>query len=311
MAGYLFVHFIGEQKDGEQIYFAVSRDGLHWRDLNGGRPVLYSRIGTCGVRDPFLVRSPVNGMHYLIATDLRIQAGKGWDQAQEAGSRDLIVWESRDLIHWSREHACAVGVPDAGCVWAPEAVYDREKEAFLVFFASKVKREGDTQGKHRIYAAYTKDFHEFSETFLYFEKESHVIDTTILESGRKYYRISKDEISKRLIMEAADSLRGEFERIDSPVLNALEGVEGPEGYLLPDGKTWCLIADQFQAGKGYLPMVSKDLGKEDFRILSPEEYDMGVNKKRHGGILQVTDEEYEALVRFYGGNNQVNAGGQE
>ena len=51
MAGYLFSHFIGEEKDGEQIYFAVSRDGLHWKDLNAGMPVLYSHIGTCGVRD--------------------------------------------------------------------------------------------------------------------------------------------------------------------------------------------------------------------------------------------------------------------
>ena len=49
MAGYLFVHFTGEQKDGEQIYFSVSRDGLHWTDLNNGKPVLYSHIGECGV----------------------------------------------------------------------------------------------------------------------------------------------------------------------------------------------------------------------------------------------------------------------
>ncbi len=27
-SAYLFAHFIGEQKDGEQIYFSVSRDGL-------------------------------------------------------------------------------------------------------------------------------------------------------------------------------------------------------------------------------------------------------------------------------------------
>ena len=33
MAGYLFVHFTGEDKDGEQIYFSLSRDGLHWEDL--------------------------------------------------------------------------------------------------------------------------------------------------------------------------------------------------------------------------------------------------------------------------------------
>lgn len=299
MAAYLFAHFVGEEKDGEQIYFAVSRDGLHWEDLNGGRPVLYSRTGTCGVRDPFLVRHPESGMNYLIATDLRIEAGEGWAKAQESGSRDLIVWESEDLVHWGRERACTVGIPGAGCVWAPEAVYDAGKRVFLVFFASKVRAEGDTEGRHRIYAAYTKDFRNFSETFLYFEKECDVIDATILESGGRYFRISKDETEKRLIMEEADSLLGEYTRIHSPVLDALEGVEGPEGYLLPDGKTWCLIADRFQAAKGYLPMVTRDLGKEDFRILEPGEYDMGANQKRHGGVMGITGEEYERLVRFY------------
>lgn len=56
MAGYLFVHFTGEQQYGEQIYFSISRDGLHWKDLNGHRPVLYSDIGEKGARDPFCVR---------------------------------------------------------------------------------------------------------------------------------------------------------------------------------------------------------------------------------------------------------------
>ena len=82
MAGYLFVHFTGEQKDGEQIYFSVSRDGLHWTDLNNGKPVLYSHIGECGVRDPFPVKNPMNGRYYLIATDLRIEKGEGWQAAQ-------------------------------------------------------------------------------------------------------------------------------------------------------------------------------------------------------------------------------------
>lgn len=32
---YLFVHFIGEERNptDEQLYFALSRDGVHWRDL--------------------------------------------------------------------------------------------------------------------------------------------------------------------------------------------------------------------------------------------------------------------------------------
>lgn len=295
MAAYLFAHFIGEEKNGEQIYFSVSRDGLHWKDLNNGNPVLFSQTGTCGVRDPFLVRHPLTGTVYLIATDLRIEAGKGWKAAQENGSRDIIVWETEDLVHWTKERSCEVGIAQAGCVWAPEAVFDGEREAFLVFFASKVKYEGETEGKHRIYAAYTKDFKEFSETFLYMERECDVIDTTILESQGHYYRISKDETEKRLIMEVSYSLTGKFEKIDSPVLAQLQGVEGPEGYLLPDGRTWCLIADQFMAGKGYLPMLADDLSSGDFRILSPDEYDMGKTKKRHGGILQITDEEYESV----------------
>lgn len=304
MAGYLFVHFIGEEKDGEQIYFSLSRDGLHWKDLNNGRPMLYSRIGTCGVRDPFLVRNPINRTFYLIATDLRIEAGKGWEAAREEGSRSLIIWESKDLVNWSKERSYLIGIPGAGCVWAPEALYDQEKKAFLVFFASLTKKEGEMEGKHKIYAAYTEDFVSFSETFLYMEKESHVIDTTILESGGRYYRVSKDEMEKTLILEVSDSLMGEFVQIQSPVLSALKGVEGPEGYLLPDGTTWCLIADQFATGKGYLPMVTKDLASGNFRILAPEEYDLGENRKRHGGILKITDEECERLLAWFGGKSR-------
>lgn len=87
MAGYLFVHFIGEQENGEQIYFSVSKDGLHWHDLNAGKPILYSETGTCGVRDPFLVRSPLDKKFYLIATDLRIASETDGEQRRkkEAG----------------------------------------------------------------------------------------------------------------------------------------------------------------------------------------------------------------------------------
>ena len=112
--GYLFVHFIGEEKDGEQIYFSLSRDGLHWEDLNAGKPVLYSRIGEAGARDPFLIRSPWQEegkpKYFLIATDLRIEAGKGWQSAQYAGSRDILVWESENLTQWKGPRAHTIGV---------------------------------------------------------------------------------------------------------------------------------------------------------------------------------------------------------
>lgn len=289
MAGYLFAYFIGEENDGEQIYFSLSKDGLHWEDLNDGKPVLCSQTGTGGVRDPFLVRDPRSRKIYIIATDLRIASGNGWKAAEEAGSRDLIVWETEDLVNWGKERSHTVGIPGAGCVWAPEAVFDREKNAFFVFFASK------TEGKQKIYATYTEDFRQFSDAFLYIEKENHVIDTTILESGGRYYRISKDESEKCLILESADSILGEYTRIPSPVLDGMKGVEGPEGYLLPDGKTWCLIADRYMEKKGYLPFLTTDLASGDFQVLEPGQYDLGKAKKRHGGVLAITDEEYERL----------------
>lgn len=300
MTAYLFVHFSGEKPDGEQIYFSVSRDGLHWQDLNGGQPVLRSTLGTGGVRDPFLVRHPENGKIYLIATDLCIGKNPDWTAAQVTGSRDIIVWETEDLTHWSQPWACTVGLPEAGCIWAPEAVYDRDKKAFFVFFASKVKLAADVKGKHRIYAVYTEDFHHFSEPFLYIEKDRDIIDTTILDNGDHYYRVSKDETTSRLILESSETLRGDYIQIPSPVLASLEGVEGPEGYLLPDGRTWCLIADQFVTAKGYLPMVTSDLASGDFRVLTPEEYDLGKTLKKHGGVLTVTEEEYTQLVSRYG-----------
>ena len=63
---------------------------MHWKDLGNG-PVLVSDVGEKGVRK-----------FHIIATDLRIANGKGWDTAQYEGSTGLITWESEDLINWSK-----------------------------------------------------------------------------------------------------------------------------------------------------------------------------------------------------------------
>lgn len=298
--GYLFAHFIGEQKDGEQIYFSVSRDGIHWKELNEGKVILRSEIGEKGARDPFLIRSPWEGKdgnakYYLIATDLRIEAGKGWQVAQYEGSRDMLVWESDDLVNWRGPVAHTIGVEGAGCVWAPEAIYDEEKDAILVFWASMV------EGKQRIYSAYTKDFKSFTEATLYLEKENHVIDTTIIKTAEGYYRYTKDETTKNIVIDFAKTLRKEdFKEVKSETLSALFGVEGPEIFRFNDREEWCLIVDRFATHKGYLPLVSSDLSTGEFKILEDSEFDMGITIKRHGGIIPITGEEYDKLVECYG-----------
>lgn len=298
--GYLFVHFIGENEKGEQVYFSLSKDGLHWEDLNDSQPVLYSRVGEMGARDPFIIRDEKEDKFYLIATDLRIASGKGWSVAQENGSKNLIVWESKDLTNWSEEVLVEVGIKEAGCVWAPEAIYDKDNEDYLVFWASKVQEEGEAESKQRIYASKTKDFIHYSQPEKYIERDNHVIDTTIIEHNGVYYRFSKDETTKNIRVDKANQLTGvPFTDVHMPTVESLMGVEGPIIFKFNDREEWCLLVDQFAAGKGYLPLVTSDLENGDFRVLSSEEYHMGASKKRHGSVLKITKEEYDALVKHY------------
>lgn len=298
MENFLFVHFTGEHEDGEQVYFSVSEDGCNFNDLNEGFSVLTSTVGNEGVRDPFLIRDEKNEKFYLIATDLRIGKGEGWKVAQEKGSLSIVVWESKDLIYWSEPRLVPVPLSKAGNVWAPEAVYDQEKDEYLVFWASKIN------GKHKMYAAYTKDFINLGEPFEFLEKENDVIDSTIIERDGVYYRFTKDETISRIIMEKANSLTGDYELVHSPILASLSGVEGPEIYKVNENR-WHLIVDRFAEDLGYAILVTDDLGKTDFTIMAEEDYDFGKNLKRHGGVLPITDEEYQRLLKYYHQKNPV------
>ncbi|MBN2222475.1 MAG: glycoside hydrolase family 43 protein [Vallitaleaceae bacterium] len=293
---YLFVHFIGEQKDGEQIYFSLSKDGFHWEDVNQGKPVLYSKMCEEGVRDPFIIYSPIDEHYYIIATDLCIYKGKGWQVAQYEGSRNIILWKSKDLLHWGEPWVVEIGIPSAGCVWAPEAIYDQKNDNFLVFFASMVKEEEDLVPKQRIYAVRTKDFKSYSTVEKYIERENHVIDTTMIYSEGKYYRFSKDETTKKILFEMSDTLDCDgFITLSSTTLDNLYGVEGPQIFAIDgEDKGYCLIVDRFAEGKGYLPLFTRAL-QEDFRILHENEYDMGSTKKRHGSVIAITQEEYKNI----------------
>jgi hypothetical protein len=289
MYKYLFSHFTGERGDGEQVYFAVSEDGLFWHDLNGGKPVVRSVKGECGVRDPFIVRHPITHRYYMMGTDLRIESGKGWDAAANRGSRDLVFWDSDDLVDWGEQRNIRLAVEGAGCAWAPESIYDNERERFFVFWASMVRLEGDGEPKQRIYGSYTDDFRSFDEPFVYMEAENHVIDLNIVYENGWYYRFVKDETSKRVRMDRVRTLHGAPEPRSAGELDDMSGVEGPQCYQLPDGR-WCLIVDRYRERAGYLLLICETLEKGDFKAAREGEYCMGEILKRHGGVILVNDD---------------------
>lgn len=298
--GYLFVTFKGEQSPlAEQIYFALSKDGRQWSALNGGAPVLISKLGEKGVRDPYLLRSHDGKAFYLLATDLSINRNPDWQRAQRAGSQSIVIWESSDLVHWLPPRLVRVGAPDAGCAWAPEAVYDDGKKEYLTFWASRTGK--DHFSKQRIWAAWTKDFVKFSEPFVYIEKPWDVIDTDIVCENGTYYRFSKDEQFKSITMEVSANLMGPWQEVPNFSLTKMTGYEGPECYQIKpaiDGKpaTWCLILDQYSKGTGYHPTVSEDLGGGQFK---PGENFTFPFYFRHGSVLPISTNEYEQLEKFY------------
>lgn len=295
--GYLFVFFTGTESsdDDEQVYFAVSRDGLHWKDLNKGCPVLRSSVGDGGVRDPFIVRSVLDGTYRVIATDLKIYSHKDWNMAANYGSTSLVIWESADLVHFNEPYTWDTGIVGAGCAWAPEVIFDEENSDYMIFWASMTK-DKTGKAKQKIYQSHTKDFKKFTEPEIYIERDDHMIDTTIIKAKNTYYRFTKDEVQARIEMESGSSLCKEaFKKVESEVLSRLQGVEGPEIFKFNDRDEWCLIVDEVDKGTGYLPLVTSSLETGNFRILSEDEYDYGKLKKRHGSVINLTEEEMEHL----------------
>ena len=299
--GFLFVTFKEEVTPMcEQIYFALSPDGRHWHALNGSEPVLVSTVGEKGVRDSFLVRSHDGKKFYLIATDLHANVYADWHRATHAGSKSIVIWDSTDLVHWSLPRLAKVAPADAGCTWAPEAVYDDSKHAYLVFWASTTA--SDNFNKLRIWAAWTKDFVTFEKPFIYIDKPWHVIDADIVRENGIYYRFSKDDQHKDIIMETSTNLLGPWNGATNFSLATMQGYEGPECFCLkPAGEgrpaTWCLLLDQYSQHAGYQPFVTEDLSGGQFK---PGDYFAFPFKFRHGCVLPISGREYQRLEKAYG-----------
>ena len=343
LTDYLFAYFPYAGVKDERIYFGISQDGLNFTALNDSKPVIESTLGTHGLRDPFIIRSHEGDKFYLIATDLTVAGvtqdgvtypGQGWDQNQTNGSQSIMVWESTDLVNWSKQRMCKVAVDDAGCTWAPEAYWDDDTEQYVVFWASKSK----TGGKQRLYYATTRDFYTFSNAQVWFEEDGSVIDTTVIKVDDWYYRYTKNEDgntntygtpSKRIYCEKSKSLTApaeDWELVYNNCLNVGGGqIEGGcifeintedvenakkiaalKGYELKGDRIFALIADA--TGKTIFPGLSDNITTGQFNVLGTEAnasvngtplYSMPEPAASHGTIMPITSEEYDNLMKKY------------
>ncbi len=305
MGAYLFVHFVGTEDDAsnEQIYFSVSKDGQTWKTLNNNTPILTSTLGELGVRDPHIVRSPEGDKFFLIATDLSIynrrDDSKRWNTCQTCGSKSIMIWESTDLVNWSEQRMVEVADQNAGCAWAPESVYDYEKKQYMVFWASKVS--DDNYSTQRIYRSYTTDFIHFSNPEIYISDKACNIDTTFIIHDGVYYRFTKDESKSSVTMMKSTSLNGDFEEVSTYTINGtagntITGYEGPTAYKINGEEKWCLLLDYYSKSQGYKPFITNDIATGQFTSASDFNFDA---KYRHGTVMPITLDEYNALTAAY------------
>ncbi len=303
---YLFTHFKEKNTpDGEQVYFGISRDGYNWEKVNDGNPVLTAQLGEKGCRDIEIVRLHTGGF-VIITTDLSIAYRRDenghidWSKVNRTGSKCLRMWKTDDLVHFSEEKLVYFGRDDFGCMWAPEVFFEEKTQEYLIHWGSTLAEDNF---KHMsIYCSVTKDFETFGEPKLYFTKDNEILDSHIRKIGDTYHLFYKNADHPPMNMHATSkNLYGPFqhdagfeEYMDKEV-HWPGSYEGLTTCILPDGK-WCIMVDFFgceQEKMGYVPFVSPAPGNMNF-TRCPEKFTFPYGFK-HGGIIEITDEEYERL----------------
>ncbi|GAB3816876.1 hypothetical protein GCM10028820_16870 [Tessaracoccus terricola] len=335
--GYLFVHFV-EDADGyaERIYLDVSNGNnpMSWTRLNGGEPILTSDVGTTGVRDPVLVRNPETGTYYIVGTDLRVWIEPGsdcpagvpegycpWYQYTHH-SRNLVVWESQDLVTWSEPRLIEVAPPTAGRAWAPEATWDEALGAFVLYWSSNIFDEADPEhagaGSSETLYGTTTDFTQSDwdtrnpdgASQLYVaEPGTDTIDMTVKQfrntAGELVtYRAFKENGGRGLVFQSTTEPQWwEVANSDSWTTHQTQigqaeygQVEGPLLFQENGEDRWFLYADQYGgSSQGYRPFVTTDIGVTDWTALPQNQLQGMLPETKHGGVLNLTKAEYDVV----------------
>ena len=295
MAGYLFVYFTGNDISQEAICFALSNDGLSWHKLNGGRPVIDSKVisSTGGVRDPHILRGEDGHTFYMVATDM--VSANGWDS-----NRAMVLLKSEDLINWSHSiiniQQTYEGQDDLKRVWAPQTIYDHKAGKYMIYWSMK---HGD--GPDIIYYAYAND--SFTgltgvprPLFIPADRKS-CIDGDIVYKDGKYHLFYKTEGHGNGIKVAVTDELTSGRWTESPDYKQQtdQAVEGAGTFKMSGTDKYILMYDLYTSGR-YQFTETTDL--EHFRAIDSK-VTMDFHP-RHGTVMAVTRDEMKRLTDKWG-----------
>ena len=281
----LFSYFTGNGEDG--LHLAYSFDGLKWEALNDNKSFLTPQVGKDKLmRDPCIIFGPDSTFHMVWTVSWK-EKGIGY-----ASSKDLIHWSEQKYIPVMEQE------PTARNCWAPEVFYDEDSKQYLIFCSTTIpgrfpesESTGDSDYNHRMFCVTTKDFKDFSDTQLFYDKGFNVIDGTLIKAKNKYVLFLKNETrtppEKNIRVATSKNLTFGYGEASEPIT----------------GNYWAEGPTPIKMGKYYMVYFDKYIDHKMGAVRSTdlkswEDISEMVNfpdGTRHGTVFHVSKEIFDSL----------------
>ncbi len=315
MGAYLMVYF---KDDTHGLYFAISKDGYSFTDVNSARPIIAgdSIAEQKGIRDPYIYRAP-NGMFYLALTDLHIYAQKAGYRSTEwerdgkqygwGNNRGIVLMKSPDLINWThtvlRIDEAFPELGDVGCAWAPELIYDEKEKKTMMYFTMRFGKE-----KEKVYYTYmNKDFTAMETMpkvlFEYPKQNTAYIDADITRVGDKYHMFYVPHEGTAGIKHAvSESVNSGYVYEEPQVDPERVGCEAPTVYKRIGENKWVLIYDIYRINPhnfGFSETSDfinfSNLGRFNEGVMKSTNF----SSPKHPSVIQITTREAKRIARHW------------
>lgn len=308
---YLFAYFRNDAKstNGENVFYAVSKDGYNYEALNGGVPVANASQGTGHSRDPYIMKAQDGAeyKYYMVATDA--------NTTNNYNNTSLHTWGSNDLIHWD-ELANPQFATDKGggsktitnMCWAPEAIWDPVAGKYMVYFSSN-EADSAANESSKIWYSYTSDFKNFDEKQLLFDPGYGVIDADITPYKNGYVMMYKKEASsgtgaKKVWYtfktgKSPSNSDGEYDAANAKIFESVSNTqaEGPQVFPISGTSSYGVLVDYFSDG-GFGFSYTSDF--ESYSKISADNCSINHLNPSHGCIIPISDMEYYNLSQAFG-----------
>ncbi len=308
---YLFAYFRNDAKstNGENVFYAVSKDGYNYEALNGGVPVASASQGTGHSRDPYIMKAQDGAeyKYYMVATDANTTNNYNNTGLHTWGSNDLITWNELANPQFATNKGGGSKTITNMC-WAPEAIWDPVEGKYMVYFASN---EADSAANEsaKIYYSYTADFRTFTEKKVLFDPGYGVIDADITPYGNGYVMLYKKEASsgtgaKKVWYtfktgKSPSNSDGEYDAANAKVFESVSNTqaEGPQVFPISGTSSYGVLVDYFSDG-GFGFSYTSDF--ESYSKISADNCSINHLNPSHGCVIPISDMEYYNLSQAFG-----------